>query len=71
MGMVLEGPQEGDEIVEKDGSTFVINKELLKLVQPVKVDFIETDRGSGYTISSSLSGGGSCGDSCGSSSCSC
>lgn len=67
MGMVLDGAREEDEVVNKDGSSFVINKELLKRVQPVKIDFVETDMGSGYTISSSLTSGGSCGDSCGSS----
>ena len=62
--MVLDGPLEDDEVINKNGNTFVINKELLKQVQPVKVDFIEADRGSGYAISSNLSSGGSCGGSC-------
>jgi Fe-S cluster assembly iron-binding protein IscA len=59
--MVLDGPREDDEVVNKNGNTFIINKELLKQVQPVKVDFVETDRGSGYAISSNLSSGGGCG----------
>ncbi len=64
LGMVLDGPLEEDEVINKNGNTFIINKELLKQVQPVKVDFIETDRGSGYSISSNLSSGESCGGSC-------
>ena len=64
LGMVLDEPKQDDEVVKKNGSMFVINTDLLKHMQPVKVDFIETDRGSGYTITSSMSGGGSCGESC-------
>lgn len=59
--MVLDEPKEKDEVIAKDGSTFVIDKNLLDRVQPVKVDFVETDRGAGYIINSSLSAGGGCG----------
>ncbi|HCX90036.1 MAG: hypothetical protein COW04_06985 [Deltaproteobacteria bacterium CG12_big_fil_rev_8_21_14_0_65_43_10] len=62
--MVLDGFREDDEVINKNGNTFIINKELLKQVQPVNVDFTETDRGSGYAISSNLSSGGACGGSC-------
>jgi len=59
--MVLDEPLEGDEVITKDGSTFLIDKILLERVQPVKVDFTDTDGGAGYIITSSLSAGGGCG----------
>ncbi|MDY6853428.1 MAG: hypothetical protein SWO11_01780 [Thermodesulfobacteriota bacterium] len=64
MGLVLDEPKENDEVIKKNGSTFVISKDLLERVQPVLLDFVESDMGSGYTISSSLVKGGDCGGSC-------
>ena len=64
LGMVLDEPREDDEIVKNNGNTFMISKELLERVQPVKVDYVETEMGSGYTVSSNLSASGSCGGSC-------
>ena len=64
MGLVLDEPKEDDEVIKKNGSTFVISKDLLERVQPVMLDFVESDMGSGYTISSSLAKGGECGGSC-------
>jgi Fe-S cluster assembly iron-binding protein IscA len=62
--MVLDEPQEDDEVIKKNGSAFVIKKDLLERVKPVRLDFVEGDMGSGYAISSSLSNGGGCGSSC-------
>lgn len=64
--MALDEPREEDFIYEKDGITFMVEKELLEKVRPVKVDFIETARGAGYNISSNLSScdSGGCGGSC-------
>ena len=65
LGMVLDEPRDDDEIVKKNGNTFMISKELLEKVQPISVDYIDSEMGSGYTISSSLSSdGGGCGGSC-------
>lgn len=58
--MALDEPEENDERLEKDGLSFVINKQLLEDIKPVKVDFVETDRGSGFYISSNMSGCGTC-----------
>lgn len=60
VGMALDEPEENDEKFEKDGLSFVINKQLLEDIKPVKVDFLETDNGSGFYISSGLSGCGTC-----------
>ncbi len=66
MGMALDEPQEDDEVFKEKGLTFMINKDLLDEVKPIKVDYVETPRGSGYYITANL---GTLG--CGSGSCSC
>jgi len=62
--MALDEPREGDEMFKEDGLTFMINKDLFELVKPVSVDFIVTQRGSGFKVSSSLESQSSCGKSC-------
>ena len=65
--MALDESNEGDELFTQNGLTFMIEKGLYEEVKPIKVDFIETPRGSGYAITSSLKpadGCGSCGGSC-------
>ncbi|NTW16879.1 MAG: hypothetical protein HGA41_05385 [Syntrophaceae bacterium] len=49
---------------KENGITFMINKDLFELVKPVTVDFIVTQRGSGFKVSSSLEAQSSCGKSC-------
>jgi iron-sulfur cluster assembly protein len=65
MGMALDELQENDEVFKEKGLTFMINRELFEEVKPIKVDFIETPRGSGYYITANLAAAdcGSC--SCG------
>jgi Fe-S cluster assembly iron-binding protein IscA len=65
--MALDESNEGDELFTRNGLTFMIEKGLYEEVKPIKVDFIETPRGSGYAITSNLKqadGCGSCGGSC-------
>jgi Fe-S cluster assembly iron-binding protein IscA len=65
--MALDESRDGDEIFNQNGLTFMIEKALLEDVKPVKIDFVETPRGAGYAITSSLQkadGCGSCGGSC-------
>ncbi len=66
--MALDEPKETDEIVENEGITYMINKDLYNQVKPISVDFVESGYGSGFSIKSNLKreGGG-----CGSTSCSC
>ena len=52
--MALDESQEGDEVFTTNGLTFMIEKSLLESVKPIKVDFVETPRRSGYSIESSL-----------------
>jgi len=63
--MALDEPKEDDEIMDKNGITYLMNKELLDQVKPVTVDFVESTYGSGFAISSGMAKGNSCG------SCSC
>lgn len=66
--MALDESQDGDEVFTTNGLTFMIEKSLLESVKPIKVDFVETPRGSGYAITSSLQkadGCGGCGGECG------
>ncbi len=65
--MALDESRDGDEVFNQNGLTFMIEKELLEEVKPIKVDFVETPRGAGYAITSNLKpadGCGSCGGSC-------
>jgi iron-sulfur cluster assembly protein len=59
--MALDEPKDDDEIVNNNGITFLVNKQLLEQVKPVKVDFVESTYGSGFSISSNLAKGGTCG----------
>ena len=63
--MALDEPKDDDEVVNEDGITFLINKDLYSQAKPINVDFVESAMGSGFSISSSLNMGSGCG------SCSC
>ena len=63
LGLVQDEPSEDDKVFDQEGITYVVNKDLLEKVKPIKVDFIETPRGSGFFIFSNL------GKECGSCSC--
>jgi Fe-S cluster assembly iron-binding protein IscA len=64
LGMALDKPQEDDEVFDDDGITYVINKELFERAKPICVDFVNTEMGSGFTISSSITQDSSCPSSC-------
>ncbi|MFO7461584.1 MAG: iron-sulfur cluster biosynthesis family protein [Desulfatiglandales bacterium] len=63
--MALDEPKEDDEIMDNNGITYLMNKQLLEQVKHVTVDFVESAYGSGFSITSGLAKGNSCG------SCSC
>ena len=64
LAMALDEPKENDEIIKENKITYLINKELYEKAQPISVDFIESPMGSGFSLSSALNTGGSCGTSC-------
>ncbi len=61
--MVLDEPSAEDQTFQEGGITYAINKELFDQVKPIRLDFVQTERGSGYKITSNLQ------KSCGSCSC--
>ena len=63
--MALDEPKENDEIIEESGIKYLIEKDLYERVKPINVDFVESVMGSGFSITSAMSMGSSCG------SCSC
>jgi Fe-S cluster assembly iron-binding protein IscA len=62
--MALDELRENDESFENSGISYVIEKNLLEKVQPVKVDYVSSAFGSGFKIDSSLVPAGGCGSSC-------
>lgn len=62
--MSLDEAKEEDKVFEKGGVTYVINEQLFELAKPINIDFVTTPRGSGFSIISNVSGGGSCGGGC-------
>jgi iron-sulfur cluster assembly protein len=65
LGLVLDESGDDDTIFTEQGMTFMVNKDLLERVKPIKIDFVENPMGSGFQISSRLKEDKSCG------SCSC
>ncbi len=63
--MALDESKENDEIFDDRGIKYVIDKELLNQVKPVKVDYVESPFGSGFSIGSSMKAAAAgCGSSC-------
>lgn len=67
LGMALDEANDNDEKIETDGFTYVVERQLLEDAKPIKVDFITTDQGEGFIITSNLKGASGCGScsSCG------
>jgi iron-sulfur cluster assembly protein len=63
--MALDEPKNEDEVFDEKGTKFVVDKDLFNQAKPINVDFIESPRGSGFKLNSSLSPAeGGCGSSC-------
>jgi len=67
--MALDEPKENDEVFNENGLTFLINKELLDSVKPINIEFVETPRGSGFSITSALNNREKADNCCGTCSC--
>ena len=52
--MALDEPREDDRVFDESGITYIVNKQLFEQVKPIGIDFVKTDRGSGYRISANL-----------------
>jgi len=62
--MALDEPKDDDEILDNNGITYLVNRQLFEQVKPINVDFVETAMGAGFSIGANLSHGGGCGSSC-------
>jgi iron-sulfur cluster assembly protein len=62
--MALDEPQENDFTYTDRGVTLAIAKDLLEQVKPIRVDYVESEDGSGFQLSSSLAKSDGCGSSC-------
>ena len=65
LGMALDEPKENDEVFDKNGLKFLINKELLDAAKPINVEFGPPHtQGQWFSVTSALtnkdSGCGSC-----------
>ena len=52
--MALDEPNENDEMIKDNGVTYLIEKDLLEQAKPINVDFVDTERGSGFSITSNI-----------------
>jgi len=62
--MSLDETKEGDKVFTEDGITFIVDEQLFEQAKPISIDFIDSARGSGFSIMSNLSTGAAC-DACG------
>jgi len=69
LGMALDEPKENDEVFNEGGLTFLVNKDLLDSVKPINVEFVETPKGSGFSVTSALNNKGKTDNCCGTCSC--
>jgi len=65
--LALDESKETDDVFETDGYKFIVDKELMSKAQPITVDLSYM----GFQVHSSMElGGGGCGSSCSTGSCS-
>jgi iron-sulfur cluster assembly protein len=64
---VVENPVDGDEVIEKNGSKFFIDKEAYEKLSGKTIDFIDDGQKQGFIVNdpNPPSCGPSCGSSCG------
>jgi Fe-S cluster assembly iron-binding protein IscA len=52
--MALDAVEEEDEVIDKGGVTFVIGKKLFEKVKPVRIEYVHSGLGSGFTVDSAF-----------------
>jgi Fe-S cluster assembly iron-binding protein IscA len=62
--MALDEPQGNDNVFDTNGISFIINNKLFEDVKPVYVDYVTSERGSGFSIKADLKADSSCGSCC-------
>ena len=58
--MSLDEARDGDKMFKEDGITFIIDDQLFEEAKPVKIDYIDSAMGAGFSITSNLSYGAAC-----------
>lgn len=61
MQMVLDEPNQDDEVFDRDDVRYVVDKKLLETIQPIHVDFVTRNGMSGFVVKSGLVAGSGCG----------
>ncbi|MBM9514081.1 IscA/HesB family protein [Desulfogranum marinum] len=71
LGLALDDVKDNDTTFQEGTLQFLIEKELLSTCGAVKIDFVEAEHGSGFSITSTnpVGGGGCSSGSCASGSC--
>jgi len=54
LGLTLDESKEDDEVFDRNGLAFAVNKDLLKEAQPITVDYVSTPSGEGFTVTSGI-----------------
>ncbi|MFO7985522.1 MAG: hypothetical protein R6U38_06625 [Desulfatiglandaceae bacterium] len=62
--MALDESKDNDQIFNEQGLTYVVEKDLYERIKPIKVDYVNSPMGAGFSIGSNLQMGASCGGSC-------
>lgn len=58
--MALDEQQDNDVVFTDRDITYLVEKELFDKAKPIKVDFVESFKGAGFQLTSSLPAGGGC-----------
>lgn len=56
--MALDESNENDEVFEKGGFTYVIEKKLYNDLKPITIDYVITQRGEGFVINTGMKSDG-------------
>jgi iron-sulfur cluster assembly protein len=62
--MALDESHDDDEVFTDKDVKYLVKKDLFNQVKPIAIDFVNTPRGSGFKLTSSLDAQESCGTSC-------
>ncbi len=63
--MALDEPADNDTRFNEKEIAFLIDKNLLNDVQPISIDYVESEYGAGFVLTSALSNkAGGCGSGC-------
>jgi iron-sulfur cluster assembly protein len=62
--MALDEQRDDDEVFDDRGLTYIVHKELFEQIKPLKVEYVNSPMGSGFSISSNAQTGAGCGESC-------